>query len=121
MSATSTRPCSSGRSTTRATRSATTRTRDGLAYQANYTSGLRIVDLANVATAALTEVAFYDTYPEDDAFDDGTARARPHPGLPPIRQQATFEGAWSNYPYFASGAIVVSDMKRGLFVVRRTP
>ncbi len=110
---------------------------DGRLYQANYTSGLRIVDLADVATGGLAEVAYFDTHPEDDTFDDGNPRCRlpdrararrpgaaealPHPSGPRTCGVATYAGAWSNYPYFASGTIIISDMQRGLFVVRRTP
>jgi len=32
-----------------------------------------------------------------------------------------FRGAWSNYPYFPSGTIVVSSIGEGLFVLRFTP
>lgn len=115
-----------------------TYTHGGMAYQANYTSGLRIVDLAGVDTADLAEVAYFDTHPEDDAFDDGTAffrrrsrcssgaaapksaRVLKHPGETRGCGVASFNGAWSNYPYFDSGIIIVSDMERGLFVLRAT-
>jgi len=114
----------------------------GFAYQANYTSGLRIVDVRGVATMSLAEVGYYDTHPEDDQFDQ-LARCRlpdparvtglgpaaplagvqvtPHPGDGSSCGLAEYAGAWSNYPFFASGTIVVSDMERGLFVLRRTP
>jgi choice-of-anchor B domain-containing protein len=107
--------------------------KDGFLYQANYTSGLRIVDLAGVASMTMAEVAYFDTSPEDDRFDTPTARCRtpgqargrigvaPHPGQTGACGAGGYAGAWSNYPYFASGTILVSDMQRGLFVVRRTP
>ena len=66
-------------------------------YQANYTSGLRIFDLSEIGSANLQEVAFFDTYPSDDA--------------------TKFDGAWSNYPYFESGIVIVSDISNGLFVL----
>jgi choice-of-anchor B domain-containing protein len=66
-------------------------------YQANYTSGLRILEFADLSTDSLIEVASFDTRPEDNA--------------------AAFNGAWSVYPYFASGTIIVSDIERGLFVL----
>ncbi len=108
--------------------------RDGLAYQANYTSGLRIMDLSQVASGSGSEIAYYDTYPENDFFFDGTGpssqnrslsrgaqivsqSAALHPGAEG-HGAATFGGAWSNYPYFESGIIVVSDIERGLFVLR---
>ena len=66
-------------------------------YQANYTAGLRILEFTDPAADTLTEVAFFDTRPEDNT--------------------ATFSGAWSVYPYFSSGVIIVSDIERGLFVL----
>ncbi len=74
-------------------------TRDGYIFQANYSSGLRILDGRDPRN--LTEVAFFDNFP---AFDDNRA----------------FDGAWSSYPYFASGNVVVSSIDEGLFVVRPT-
>ena len=66
-------------------------------FQSNYASGLRVLDVSNVETE-LTQVAFFDTYPNHD--------------------DATFDGTWSNYPYFASGTIAVSGRTEGLFLVR---
>ena len=66
-------------------------------YQANYRSGLRVLEFSDLATDTLLEAAFFDTYPEDDL--------------------AQFDGAWSVYPFFASGTIVVSDINRGLFIL----
>jgi choice-of-anchor B domain-containing protein len=67
-------------------------------YQANYRAGLRILDLAKVASGQLREVAYFDVYPADDA--------------------AEFNGAWSSYPFFESGVVVVNGIEQGLFVVR---
>jgi len=68
-------------------------------YQANNASGLRVLKFTDEQEAlSLSEVAFLDTHPETD--DEG------------------FEGAWSVYPFFDSGSIIVSDRSRGLFVVR---
>jgi choice-of-anchor B domain-containing protein len=67
-------------------------------FQANYRSGLRILDSSAVAEGTLSEVGFFDVYPPDDA--------------------AEFNGAWSNYPYFGSGVVVVSGIEQGLFVLR---
>jgi len=90
----------------------------GLLYMANYTSGLRVVDLnadeqGVITVGGMEEVSFLDTYPDDDAFpfeDEDPARAGF--GVP------AFSGAWSNYPFFESANIVVSDIERGLFIVR---
>ena len=70
----------------------------GHAFQANYRSGLRVVDLAGIEGGSLAEVAFFDTHPESDATG--------------------FDGAFGVYPYFESGIVVVSDMSRGLFVLQ---
>jgi hypothetical protein len=68
------------------------------AFQSNYTSGLRIVGLGDGnGPPSLEEVAFFDTYPNNDAV--------------------TYNGAWSNYPYFESGIVIVSDQSGGLFVL----
>jgi choice-of-anchor B domain-containing protein len=66
-------------------------------FEANYSSGLRVLEFGNLALAELTEIAFFDTFP----FDDGTG----------------FSGAWSVYPYLPSGTIIVSDGTNGLFVL----
>jgi choice-of-anchor B domain-containing protein len=71
-------------------------THGGFIFESNYTSGLRIFD-ANDDPTNPVQVGWYDTYPENN----GT----------------TFNGTWSNYPYFPSGTIVVNDINRGLFVL----
>ena len=80
---------------------------DQFVYETNDAAGLRILDatalLTGGAGAGLDAAAFFDTYPESDA--------------------AIFEGSWSNYPFFESGIVIVSDRSRGLFVLqpRLTP
>lgn len=74
--------------------------RDGYAFEANYSSGLRILDLADIAQGVLQEVAYFDTFPANDA--------------------AGFDGAWSSYPFFASGTVIVSDTELGLFILTPT-
>jgi len=66
--------------------------RDNLMYQSNYGSGLRIIDITDRANPV--EVGFLVT-----AQGGG--------------------GSWSNYPYFKSGVIAVTDMGNGLFMVRK--
>ena len=73
-------------------------TRGNRVFQSNYTSGLRILDITDPAHPE--EVGFFDTFPAHDS--------------------AEFSGAWSNYPYFESGNVVVSSIDEGLFVVRST-
>ena len=70
----------------------------GLAYQSNYTSGLRITDTWKAGQGRLTERGFFDVYPADDS--------------------TVFGGTWSNYPYFASGTVVVTGTEEGLFVLQ---
>lgn len=70
---------------------------NGLIFEANYTSGLRVLVPEDYASARLREVAYFDTYPTDNAV--------------------SFNGAWSVYPYFESGSIIVNDRQNGLFVL----
>jgi len=71
-------------------------------YQSNYSSGLRIFDLTNVANGNLTEVAYFDVYPSGEVVD--------------------FEGTWDNYPYLPSGIVLVSGIfgaqTAGLFILQ---
>lgn len=73
----------------------------GLVYEANYRSGLRILNGAQIPSGKLNEIAYFDTYPSNNA--------------------PNFNGAWSVYPFFESGTIIVSDIDRGLFVLRYSP
>jgi len=66
-------------------------------YQANYQAGMRLVDISDPLTPV--EVGFFDT--------------TPYEGNPP-----GFNGAWTAYPYFASGNVIVSSMGEGLFILR---
>lgn len=68
-------------------------------YQANYRAGLRILDITN--PVAPFESAYFDTYPANN--------------------NANFNGAWGNYPFFDSGAVIVSSIEQGLFVLLPRP
>jgi len=70
--------------------------RDGLLFQATYHAGLRVWDL-NADPLNPPQIGWFDTYPSDDG--------------------AGFDGAWSCYPFFPSGTVIVSDINRGLFVL----
>ena len=72
--------------------------RGNLVYESNYRSGLRVLDASDVALGALNEVGFFDVYPADD--------------------NPNFNGAWTSYPFFASGTVIVNGIEQGLFVVR---
>lgn len=66
-------------------------------FQANYTSGLRVLEFADLANSEILEIAFLDTFPSSDL--------------------AEFDGAWSVYPYLPSGTIIVSDISNGLLIL----
>ena len=69
-------------------------------FQANYRAGLRVLQIVRDAGGnylRLEQAGFFDIYPTSDS--------------------ANFNGAWSTYPYFPSGSIVVSGIEQGLFVV----
>jgi choice-of-anchor B domain-containing protein len=72
--------------------------RGNFVFESNYTSGLRVFDISQIAEGVVREVAFLDTYPPDDA--------------------TTFDGTWGNYPFFNSGTIAVSDRQYGLLLAR---
>lgn len=73
-------------------------TKDGLVYETNYRAGMRVLGTSGIAAGTLSELAFFDTIP--------------------CSNSAQFSGAWSNYVYFASGNVVVSDIGTGMFVLR---
>jgi choice-of-anchor B domain-containing protein len=65
-----------------------------LCYEANYRSGMRVFDVSSPTN--VQEVAYFDTWPSDDIN--------------------AFNGLWTCYPYFPSGAVLGSDREKGLFV-----
>lgn len=68
-------------------------------YLAGYTSGVRMIDITDVAQKNMTEIGYFDTYPEND--------------------DTAFEGVWSVYPFFESGNIIVSDINTGLYIIKK--
>ncbi|MFZ8835505.1 MAG: choice-of-anchor B family protein [Flavobacteriales bacterium] len=66
-------------------------------YQSNYLSGLRILDIADAESGSLELVGYFDTNPESDA--------------------PSFNGTWSNFPFFPSGNVAVSTFTH-FFMVR---
>ena len=70
--------------------------KNGFLFEANYKSGVRIFDIRDSKTNP-TQVGYFDTYPNDNGNG--------------------YNGAWSCYPYFPSGTLIVSDIDRGLFVL----
>ena len=69
-------------------------------YLANYTAGIRVLDLSQIENNTISEIGFFDTYPENDS--------------------AAFDGVWNIYPFFTSENIIISDIDRGLFIIRRS-
>ena len=67
-------------------------------FLSNYCAGLRVIDVSQIADGVTPEVGFFDVAPNCAA--------------------ASFQGTWSNYPYFPSGTIVVSSIEDGLFVLQ---
>ena len=57
-------------------------------YLANYSGGMRVIDISNIANQQMTEIGYFDTFPAND--------------------NVNFNGTWNVYPYFASGNIVIS-------------
>jgi hypothetical protein len=71
--------------------------RDSLAFLSHYTLGMRVINISDPTSPF--EIGGYDTCP--DSLASGGA----------------FTGAWSVYPYFPSGKVIIGDMLSGLFVV----
>ncbi|MEP0133222.1 MAG: choice-of-anchor B family protein [Eudoraea sp.] len=69
-------------------------------YLANYTAGVRILDISGIDGQSIVEEGFFDSYPTNNT--------------------AAFEGVWSVYPYFESEKIIVNDINSGLFVIKKS-
>ena len=67
-------------------------------FLANYSAGLRVIDISEVQNKTIFEKGFFDTYPSDN--------------------NPKFNGVWSIYPFFDSGVIAISDIDSGLFLVK---
>lgn len=74
--------------------------RGNYSYQANYTAGMRVMDLKDIAMGKLSEVAFFDTMPDDDSNE--------------------MDASWVAYPYLPSGTIVLNGLT-GLYLVGLAP
>jgi choice-of-anchor B domain-containing protein len=66
-------------------------------YQANYQAGFRVVDISDRENPE--EIGYFDT--------------TPYEGNPP-----TMGGAFSAFPYFESGTVIVTSSQEGLFILR---
>lgn len=69
-------------------------------FLANYTAGVRVLDISGIAQKTIIETGFFDTYPQNNTAD--------------------FNGVWSVYPYFNSGKIVISDINSGLIIIEKS-
>ena len=67
-------------------------------FLANYTAGLRVFDISNIAGGTIVEEGYFDSHVNNN--------------------NANFNGAWNVYPYFASGNIVISDINRGFILTK---
>ncbi len=74
-------------------------TRGDRVYQAQYTAGMRVLDISD--PLAPVETAYFDSYPEDNS--------------------PNFSGMWGSYSDYPTRLVVGSDMERGLFVLCDEP
>ncbi|HLA64520.1 MAG TPA: choice-of-anchor B family protein, partial [Rhodothermales bacterium] len=68
------------------------------AFLSNYTGGLHVLDISSRNPATFTEVGFFDTYTNNN--------------------NVSYNGQWHNYPFFASGNVITTDISNGLFILR---
>ncbi|MDA8763239.1 choice-of-anchor B family protein [Flavobacteriaceae bacterium] len=73
---------------------------EDLFYLANYSAGIRVIDIGGLADKNMREIGFFDTFPEHNS--------------------TVFNGAWNVYPFFESGVIAISDINRGLFLIKKS-
>ena len=69
--------------------------KDNKYYLANYTAGMRVLDISDIQNQNISEYGYFDTYPSNNS--------------------ANFAGSWNVYPYFGSGNIVISNYSGGGF------
>ena len=66
-------------------------------YMANYSGGMRAIDISDIANQNMNEIGYFDTFPANN--------------------NAGYDATWSVYPFFASKNIVISG-EEGFTVVR---
>ena len=76
-------------------------------YMANYAAGMRVISISDIDNGNMNDLGYFDVYPTNN-----------DPG---------FNGAWTAYPYFPSGNIMISALSfndpnytGGLFLVRES-
>lgn len=57
-------------------------------YLSNYSGGMRVIDISDIANENMSEIGYFDTYPANN--------------------NVNFGGSWNVYPFFESGNIVIS-------------
>lgn len=73
---------------------------EGLVFQSNYRSGLRVLTFSEIENGVLSEIGYFDTFPTQES------------------NEVQYNGAWSNYPFFESKNVAVSTIEHGLFILR---
>ena len=66
-------------------------------YQSDYEAGVRILRIDNLSQTAMTEVAYFDTYPASN--------------------NAAFNGTWNNFRFPGSGRVIATGIDEGFFVL----
>ncbi|HSH05981.1 MAG TPA: choice-of-anchor B family protein [Anaerolineae bacterium] len=74
---------------------------DNLAYQTNWMSGLRLLDITSLPSTDFNLVGYFDFMPDSDSI--------------------TPAGSWSSYPWLADNVIAVSTTDGGLYLVQYNP
>ncbi len=69
-------------------------------YLANYSAGVRFIDISDIDNGNVVEEGFFDTFPNHN--------------------NTSFNGVWNIYPFFESGNIIINDIEGGLFIVRKS-
>ena len=69
-------------------------------YLSNNAAGVRILNLTDISSGIISEEGFFDSYP-------------PH-------NNSGYIGAWSVFPFFESGNIVISDRTAGFLLIKET-
>jgi len=68
-------------------------------YLANYSGGMRVIDISDIANENMSEIGYFDTYPANN--------------------NVNFQATWNVYPFFESGNIVISGAT-GFTVVKES-
>lgn len=68
-------------------------------YLANYSGGMRVIDISDIANQNMSEIGYFDTFPANN--------------------NVNFNATWNVYPFFESGNIVISG-DEGFTLVRES-